>query len=231
MTVPPDVSLPELAVDHLVWAAPSLDAGIEGIRERLGVDPAPGGRHPRWRTRNALVGLGPTTYLEIIGPDDGLEEAPHEDPNEGAAARPFGIDGLQSPRLAAWAARTSSLEAAVRAVRLVGVAPGAVMEGSREAPDGSVLRWRLTDPTADRDSGTLPFLIDWGRTKHPADSLDHPCRLRELRIRHPEPDRIRPFVHSLHPRVVLEPGTEPTLSASLDTPAGTVDLHREEGFG
>ena len=226
MTAGPDISVPELAVDHLVYAAPSLDAGIDGIRERMGVDPVPGGRHPRWRTRNALVGLGPTTYLEIIGPDGGRDDGS----DEGGETRPFGIDGLQAPRLATWAARTSSLEAAVRAIRSLAVDPGAVMEGSREAPDGSVLRWRLTDPTADRDGGTLPFLIDWGRSTHPAASLEHPCRLRELRIRHPEPGRIRPFVHSLHPRVVLEPGPGPALSASLDTPAGTVDLH-QEGVG
>ncbi|MFW6200482.1 MAG: laccase domain-containing protein [Gemmatimonadota bacterium] len=112
----------------------------------------------------------------------------------------------------------------VRFARSVGFDPGPVMEGSRETSDGSVVRWRLTDPEAARDGGALPFLIDWGRSPHPAESLDHACRLGELRLRHPEPDRIRPFLDTLRPRVVLHPGPEPAISAHLDTPVGRVVL-------
>ncbi|MFP3947573.1 MAG: VOC family protein [Longimicrobiales bacterium] len=217
---------PVLAVDHLVYAAPSLDAGIDTIRARLGVEAVPSGRHRRWRTRNALVGLGPTAYLEIIGPDDGPQGTGESGDGSGedATTRPFGIDALASPCLATWAARATPLETAVRAARSVGFDPGPVMEGSRETSDGSVVRWRLTDPEAARDGGALPFLIDWGRSPHPAESLDHACRLGELRLRHPEPDRIRPFLDTLRPRVVLHPGPEPAISAHLDTPVGRVVL-------
>ncbi len=145
MTEPPDVSRAELRVDHLVYATPGLDAGIEAIRRRLGIDPRPGGRHPRWRTRNVLVGLGPTTYLEIIGPDEGPEGI--EESDEVESPRPFGIDALTSPRLVSWAARATPLEPAVRSARHAGFDPGPVMAGRRETSDGTVLRWRLTDPT------------------------------------------------------------------------------------
>lgn len=220
MTEPSDVSSPDLRVDHLVYATPRLDAGVEEIRTRLGIDPLPGGRHPRWRTRNALVGLGPTTYLEIIGPDEEPEGI--VEPDEVESPRPFGIDALTSPRLMSWAARATPLESAIEAARLSGFDPGPVMAGHRETSDGTVLRWLLTDPTAERDGGVLPFLIDWGDSPHPAASLNHGCHLRELRIRHPDPDGIRRFLRSLHRRVVVEAGPEPVLSASIQAPSRTV---------
>src|SRR5262245_45910413 len=89
-------------VDHLVYATPDLALGIGAIEELVGVRAAPGGQHPGMGTRNALVSLGPATYLEIIGPD----------PEQRASSGPrrFGIDNLKAPRLVTWAANGRDLE-------------------------------------------------------------------------------------------------------------------------
>src|SRR5262245_57770287 len=110
-------------VDHLVYATPDLSRGVEEIEKLLGVRPTPGGQHPGRGTRNALVALGPTSYLEIVGPDP--DQPPPKEP------RAFGLDALAAPRLVGWAANTSDLDALVRDAASRGVHLGEVKSGGR----------------------------------------------------------------------------------------------------
>ncbi len=88
-------------LDHLVYATPDLSLGIDTIEKLLGVRATPGGQHPGLGTRNALVALGPSSYLEIIGPDP-------EQPKP-AGRRRFGIDELKAPRIVGWVAKGTEL--------------------------------------------------------------------------------------------------------------------------
>src|SRR5919109_2901188 len=88
-------------VDHLVYATPDLQAGVDRAETLLGIRAAPGGQHPGRGTRNALVALGPTSYLEIIGPDPAQPKP--------SGPRRFGIDDLEAPRIVRWVVKSSQL--------------------------------------------------------------------------------------------------------------------------
>jgi probable HAF family extracellular repeat protein len=80
-------------VDHLVYATPDLDRGVDEIEKLLGVRATFGGKHPGRGTKNALIALGPNSFLEIVAPDP--DQPAPKDP------RPF-FKGLTESRLVRW---------------------------------------------------------------------------------------------------------------------------------
>jgi len=163
-----------LVIDHLIVAARTLDEGAAWVRERLGVDPVPGGKHALMGTHNRLLALGAGRYLEVIAIDP---EAP-------LPGRPrwFSLDApamrerlAHGPALVHWVARTADLDAAV--ARLPYDA-GAIIELAR-----GPYRWRITVPGegALAAAGALPTLIEWSGPAHPANDLpDSGCVLERL---------------------------------------------------
>lgn len=203
---------PPADLDHLVLAAPDLDGGRAWVEDRLGVEPAPGGSHPGVGTRNALLSLGPRSYLECIGPDP--------DQPEPSRPPPFGMDELEAPRLVTWVVRRDGLDEATGRWRERGVDAGDASRWSRRRSDGALLEWELTDPFLDRLGGVVPFFIDWLDSEHPATTAPHGCALAELRLRHPEPEEVRRVLEVLELEVPVEFAAEPGLEAVLDTPRG-----------
>src|SRR5713101_8875649 len=79
-------------------------------RRSLGIAPQAGGEHARMGTRNRLLKLGDSLYLEVISPDPAA-------PKPGRP-RWFQLDELQAdapPRLATWVVRTSDIHATLAA--------------------------------------------------------------------------------------------------------------------
>src|SRR5262245_22431657 len=203
-------------VDHLVYATPDLQAGIDKLEALLGVRASVGGQHPGRGTRNALIALGPAAYIEIIGPDP-------EQPKQ-ALPRPFGIDSLKAPRLAAWAMKGDHLEKIVADAKQHGVTLGAVTAGRRRRPDGVVLAWRYTDPRTVVADGIVPFVIDWGATPHPAATAAAGASLVALRAEHPGAAGVQKMLDDLRIDLRVTNGPKPALIASINSPRGRVEL-------
>ncbi|HEY5625210.1 MAG TPA: VOC family protein [Dehalococcoidia bacterium] len=198
-------------VDHLVYAAPSLDAGIEAMSERLGVTAAYGGKH------NALLSLGRNAYLEIIAPDP--DQPPPTEP------LPFGLGELHEPGLAAWALAVTEIESRAESARGAGYDPGPVIAMSRALPGGGDLRWRLTIRRPAAGDGLVPFLIQWDRGgPHPSSSSPGGCTLTDLTAEHPRPDEIEPMLSALGADLALAEAPRPALIATIEGPHGTVLL-------
>lgn len=217
--------------DHLVVAAVRLDDGAAWVRDRLGVEMAPGGRHARMGTHNRLLRVGPGRYMEVIAVD----------PNAPAPDRPrwFGLDdpALQArlarePRIVGWVARTLDIARTT--------AGSTVPFGGIETMFRGELSWRITIPPDGRlpEGGALPSLIQWPADRtHPAESLpDVGCHLRRLEIGHPDRARIEDALAAIDfeegglVRIVDAPHVG--FTALIDTPQGLRRLaSREEPGG
>jgi hypothetical protein len=149
-------------LDHFVVAARTLEEGAAWIESKLGVAPAPGGKHPTMGTHNRLLSLGPEVYIELIAVDPDAA-APQR-------LRWFELDTpamrkriARSPELIHWAERTDDLEAALEGYPVtVDIIP--FQRGD--------YRWRmaLTRDGSLPGGGDFPTLIQW-EGAHPAPAL------------------------------------------------------------
>ncbi len=196
--------------DHLVIGAPTLAAGVDWVRDRLGVTLPPGGVHPRMGTHNHLMRLSPTSFLEVIAIDP-------DSPSPGRA-RWFGLDyGPAGPKLLTWLVAVPDLDTTIRDCP--------VNTGRAQPMTRGSLTWRLTIPDdgALIDGGTIPGLIEWPNP-HPAAAMpDLGCTLVRLDLLHPEPHRLQAALDAigLHdPAITVQAAPAPIITATVKTPSG-----------
>jgi len=207
-------------VDHLVYATPDLNLGVETAEKLFGVRATPGGQHPGVGTRNALIALGPASYLEIIGPDP--------DQPKPVGPRRFGIDDLKAPRLLTWVAKQKDLDRFAADAKAHAVSLGAVIPGSRQRPDGVVLSWSYTDPSTVLMNRLIPYFIDWGSSPHPSATAAKGVRLLSLRAEHPDAEHVGQMLKVLGLELAVTRGPKPALIAAFDSPRGKVELRSDQ---
>jgi hypothetical protein len=104
------------------------------------------------------------------------------------------------------------------------------MAGGRTRDDGLRLSWQSASrPEVVRGETPpgdwlIPFLIDWGDTPHPAATTPGQSRLVALQATHPDPAAVQAMLQALGLELVVEPGDEPALIATIDSPNGRVVL-------
>ncbi|MEX0992740.1 MAG: VOC family protein [Solirubrobacterales bacterium] len=131
--------------DHVILAAPDLDAAAARLFDRHGLDSVAGGEHPGFGTGNRIVPLG-DGYLELMGVVD----------------RDLARDNLLGRRVLsaadAWLGWCLTVDDADAVAQRLGLA---VAPMSRRRPDGSELSWRLAGLDASLRDPQLPFFISW----------------------------------------------------------------------
>lgn len=206
----------EKGIDHLLYATSNLQRGMDEIEALLGVRPVPGGNHPQYGTKNALLSLGTGIYLEVIARDPDLPA-----PDRGAL---FDIPEAQDSRLVAWVYRVTEIQESADALKNAGIVLGTVDSGQRAKPDGSVVRWEMTDPYTRPLNGAVPFLIDWGDTPHPSTAVPPAGRLVQLAVAHPDPEAVESALSVLGAQVKVAKGDRCSLSATIETTDGYVTI-------
>lgn len=207
---------PVVRVDHLVYATPSLDRGIEEIEALLGVRASAGGRHLGRGTHNALLALDTDIYLEIVAPDPEQPDPP--------TPRAFGLDGLKESRLATWAVKSDHLDVVRERAESNDIRLGGIQNGNRRRADGVDLSWRYTDPATVVADGLVPFFIDWGQSPHPALTAPRGSQFVDLRGEHPDPASVQARLEALGIQMSVTDAPRPGLIALVAGRRGRVEL-------
>ena len=202
-------------IDHLILGAPSYEAGLAYGKDCLGVEAKEGGRHGGLGTRNALVGLGPAQYLEILAPDaDTDDRSPYRD----------GLERMPAPGLVGVMAACGDLDALADAGRAAGLQTPGPAPFSRTTPDGRTLNWRLLSFTRHPYGTAVPTFIDWAHTPNPAESLPADMSLAGFALAVQDVDGLRRVHEVLEFEADLERSETPHMKAVFTTPKGDVAI-------
>jgi Glyoxalase-like domain len=132
-----------IRLDHLIYAVDDLNAAAAVLRNATGLAALPGGVHPAWGTRNAIVPLG-GAYVELVTVADAAR----------AEESAFGRAVRDGAGLIGFAVEPDDFDAACART---GVDQ---QRGARERPDGSLLSWSMAGAEEAIPRG-LPFFLRW----------------------------------------------------------------------
>lgn len=202
-------------IDHLVYAVPDLDKASDELEEALGVRPVFGGYHKTIGTKNALINLGQSCYLEILAIDL---------TNTSVTSRWMGVDHINEASMSRWALKSTNLTQDQAILKSYNPEMGNTYEGSRETPSGSQLKWNMILPLANPAIELAPFMVDWsGSSAHPTDSLPDVCPLISIHFSHPEPQRAQDMFEELSIGTTIEK-SEIKIEAHIQGKKGVVIL-------
>ena len=199
-----------LYLDHIMYAVPDLENSMAEIASITGIVPLDGGVHPGNGTRNALLGLSNSSYLEIIGPDkkQNLENTLGEL-----------LVSKNTSGIRAWAVAVSDLASVADVAQELGFRVRDRKEMSRKTPEGFLLEWELLF----LEGALLPFFIDWKGSEHPARKAPSGCGLLELSISAQEPKVYQELLNKFQLEVSVSEGG-PAVSAIIRSPKGDWSL-------
>ncbi len=201
-------------IDHLVWYGADLAAGRRHFAAHLDAEPMYGGEHPGEGTANAVLSLGPATYLEILGRDVGQEDS-SLDPEVAS----FGAPGLYH-----WAVGGIDLEALAARAAAAGLTGSALVPGGRVKPDGTRLDWLCWGRSGHGFGALVPFFIDWRASEHPARAAPRGGRLAALTVHTPEAEELRRIFRVLDLDVPVIETPLPRVEARLASARGEMLL-------
>jgi len=205
-----------LPLDHILWAVPNLEDGIENFERLSGVRPAIGGRHPGRGTCNALASLGDDVYFEVISVD------PEQtlDNNLGTAIKALPHSGLFT-----FAVQCRDLEGLGEAAARAGIPFRGPEAWSRAQPNGPELRWRMAFTEGTKFGNLLPFYIDWLNTPHPSTTQPTGLSLVTFEVMHPQADELTSIYRVLGIDVAVRRSDRPAMRAVLSGPSGEFVLN------
>jgi hypothetical protein len=173
-------------------------------------EPADGGVHPGEGTRNRLLSLSESTYVEILGPD----------PAQPAANLDGELRRLAGSGLYHWAASGLDLEKVREKALAAGLEGSGIVTGGRSLPDGARLSWKLFGLKNHGVGALLPFFIDWMDSEHPAKTAPHGGELVKIEAFTPASERLRAIYAAFDLDIAVTNGPITRFQAALASRKG-----------
>jgi len=210
-------------LDHIIIAAPDLEAVKDQFFNQTGIFPVDGGSHTNAGTRNALVAFTHGQYLEFIAPDP-LQNI------SGTRAERFAQ--LPEPEVLHWAVSCRELTETSDAAEACGLPTRGILPMQRTTPAGTLLEWELCFVTGHNQAGIMPFFIDWLDSLHPSETSPLVGSLCNFVISAPKDTAITRFPKPFPEYAELVEGP-PAIRFDIDSPRGLIKYEQPNpiGFG
>ncbi|MEO0331694.1 MAG: VOC family protein, partial [Bacteroidota bacterium] len=185
--------------------------------QQSGIRPVFGGYHTTQGTKNAVVNLGKTSYLEFLAVDEENHQVP--------PPRWMGVDLITTPKITRWSLKSSDLKKDSEVLKKYNEDLGVVKGGQRKMTNGKLLTWEMAMPLAEPAVELIPFLTDWQHSDaHPSDQLPEQCSLLRISATHPNSDSLYPVLNHFYPELDIAQADQVSLSIDIQTPNGVVHL-------
>lgn len=159
-------------LDHVSYAT-SHDTVIDVVQRigsQLGASFIDGGIHPQFGTRNFILPLKNSRYIEVVCPLD----------HPAADKTPFGQ--LVSKKVEAGGGWLSWVVAVDDLTPIEKMLERNAVEGHRRKPDGNDLFWRQIGVLDTLDQASNPFFIQWKSQSHPSTERESSISLSSIEI-------------------------------------------------
>ena len=161
-----------MQLDHVSYATShdSVIDVIQRIGSQLGASFIDGGIHPQFGTRNFILPLKNSRYVEVVCPLN----------HPAADKTPFGQ--LVSKKVEAGGGWLTWVVAVENLSPIEAKLERKAVEGHRKKPDGNELFWRQIGVLDTLDQASNPFFIQWKSDSHPSTERDSNVTLTAIEI-------------------------------------------------
>ena len=130
---------------------------------------------------------------------------------------------LPGPVLYTFAVSCPDIDATQSRLEAIGMQMPPPITMSRELASGQELVWRVARIGGHSFGPLIPFLIDWGNSPHPSESLPSECKLEDFWISHSNSMELNNVMQAIGVSIECREGAA-ALHATLRTPAGLISL-------
>jgi len=216
-----DVDLDDNTLDHIVLAAPEMEAALKEFEDMCGIKPKYIGQMKGLGLKNARISFSGSSFIEIVTPN------PEMGGPVGTQLAEAGLSGLTPFH---YAIRNEKCEEYKKEMQKLGYTPDHIsMFGAKQ--DGTPRKWEMLHLYGHKSGGMCPFIINWATTDHPCESIPIVGDLKYCKVSAPDDDLLHKLYDKLEPDGVSLSTGPLHFEFAFDSPEGEVKFESSNMIG